>query len=452
MTTQRVETSPGSPADGSAAASSRSRWKRNERRYRIAIAALAALLIFALTSWQRERSRHELELELSASQQRDAAQREMAGLYARVMRAIVEDPNRPQSPEEAVQQFTDKATEAISAGDPTPAEQAALAGGIGEILREMGFRSEATVFMDQALRTALAHYGQPHPEVAQRLDNVGAVLHEREEHAQAEVALTAAVSQRQDLGVADRGLLHSKRSLAATLRSQNRHAEALELYLEVLAGWVRAKGSIGRAADSELATSHWDLGSTYYALGDFDSAEPHASQALEMRRNESPRVDDHVYKAIFLMARVRAERGLRPESEALYREALRILNQGEISRSGIKAARIKAELAGLLAPVNLETARRLVDESLKTLSPRAPNHAATAEAMGVLGAILVENYELEQAEPYLRESLRQIRIQRGDASWRTRRAIQRLIDLYEAWEKPEKQSRYVALLAELAPP
>jgi Tetratricopeptide repeat len=61
-----------------------------------------------------------------------------------------------------------------------------------------------------------------------------------------------------------------------------------------------------------------------------------------------------------------------------------------------------------------------------------------AWAESLLGGSLVAQGRFEEAEPLLVRALPLLRAQRSDRDPRTRRARDRLVELYRAWDKPAK--------------
>ena len=59
--------------------------------------------------------------------------------------------------------------------------------------------------------------------------------------------------------------------------------------------------------------------------------------------------------------------------------------------------------------------------------------------------------QYEQAEIELLAAVEGFKQLYGDEDGRTRRAVSRVADLYEAWDKPDQATEYRALLAERAP-
>ena len=78
----------------------------------------------------------------------------------------------------------------------------------------------------------------------------------------------------------------------------------------------------------------------------------------------------------------------------------------------------------------------------------APDHWRTAMSKSILGANLSGLQRYAEAEPLLIESLSVVENARN-ASRRTVRGVtQRVVDFYDAWDKPEKAAEFRALLQE----
>ena len=72
-------------------------------------------------------------------------------------------------------------------------------------------------------------------------------------------------------------------------------------------------------------------------------------------------------------------------------------------------------------------------------------------AKSTLGASLVDRGRYAEAEPLLLEYHRHLMQTSGISSTDSREAMERLIDLYEAWQKPEQAREYRTELAATFP-
>ncbi|MCP4657687.1 MAG: tetratricopeptide repeat protein [bacterium] len=69
-----------------------------------------------------------------------------------------------------------------------------------------------------------------------------------------------------------------------------------------------------------------------------------------------------------------------------------------------------------------------------------------------VGAILTGLGRYEEAEPCLVEAHARLEEIRSGRSFRTRKALRRLLDLYSAWGRPEELDRYRAMAEPLDEP
>ena len=69
-------------------------------------------------------------------------------------------------------------------------------------------------------------------------------------------------------------------------------------------------------------------------------------------------------------------------------------------------------------------------------------HLATATFQCGYGGYLTERRRFEPAEPHLLESYRAFRAVLGDEHASTKLARQQLLDLYDAWHKPDRAAEF----------
>jgi hypothetical protein len=74
-------------------------------------------------------------------------------------------------------------------------------------------------------------------------------------------------------------------------------------------------------------------------------------------------------------------------------------------------------------------------------------HFMRATANGALGEFLTAQARFPEAEAFLLASYQSLKKSQAENSPRTRLALQRLANLYEAWNKPEQAAPYRALLS-----
>ena len=103
----------------------------------------------------------------------------------------------------------------------------------------------------------------------------------------------------------------------------------------------------------------------------------------------------------------------------------------------------------LVAQQRYSEAEPLLRDALEIRSKDfGAGHWQTAKTTSILGAALAGQNRFEEAEPLLLESYPIISADRGPHRRRTHEALQRIIDLYESWEKPDRAAEYRSLLAQ----
>ncbi len=326
-----------------------------------------------------------------------------------------------------------------------PELQIDLAGTLGDVFRKLGAYEESKELMATSLRVARQHYGGDHPKVAKRIVNLAVLLYDHEELSAAERRFREALEMRSRLGQEASKLFRTKGNLATILMQQAKFEEAEEIYLDVLETRVVLYGH----DDEDVATSRRNLGALYYAWSEFEEAETQTRQALAIRRRilESEDADEaspvDVASALDLLGRVLAARDRELEAEPLYEEALDIWRRMRGDDHADTAA-TKKNLAALLANREPEIARVLADEALATFESSKPGGWEAADTRGVVGTILAAQGRYEEAEPLVVGSHARLVELRGERTTTTRRALERVLDLYEEWNRPDELERYRA--------
>lgn len=271
-------------------------------------------------------------------------------------------------------------------------------------------------------------------------------------------------------------------NLAGLLTQLGNFEVAETHYLRVL---EIQEGKLGEAHPNALQ-ARAELGLFYREKGDYEASERTLLQTLEVRRRLAP--DDHKGEANLLnnLGLVFLDQGQVGEAEAYFREALAILsaapsvsirgrpyylrNLGIALHAQGKAAEAESlfrqafELLeaeqGLESPnvANAMTslASALVSlgryEEALDLSRRAESilvdifgsaHARVAMARGAQGSALAGLRRFEDAEPLLVGSLEGLRATAPNQTRALGVIRQHLVDLYEAWGRPDKAAPYL---------
>ncbi|MCZ6690949.1 MAG: tetratricopeptide repeat protein [Planctomycetota bacterium] len=269
-----------------------------------------------------------------------------------------------------------------------------------------------------------------------------------------------------------------------TLRVMSTHgllvADYFGRYREGVEIMRRAEDRLGSAVPVDLA---WTL-QNWGKLSEAEALYRPTNEAYWEFEGEKAR--DTLWASLGL-ARVFHDQGKLSEAEAVYRRALKNSINPEGGDYG-PTDWIRHDLArALLHQGRLEEAETLLQQTLENRRKDDPRGVRTLESMSVMGAVLRGRGSLEEAEQVGREAVEIAKEtlapgnrRNGDfrsnygatltalkryeeaerhllegyeglrdvigGHPRTRKALNRLIDLYTAWEKPEKAKEYRALL------
>ncbi len=271
-------------------------------------------------------------------------------------------------------------------------------------LGTLGRLADAEPLLRDTVVRARATLGTTHPDTLTVLSSLAAVLSARGEYAEAETLLREARDASATLRGEDHyDTLYHTNNLAECLQRQGQYAEAETLLRQTLAGCRTALGD----ENPYTLTVLLNLGATLAETHQFD------------------------------------------EAEALLRAALagRIKLFGELS---VDTHTARLQLAILECErSNYELAAAQFRELLYTAAQVAPaGHWYAAIVRSWLGEALLGLRRYGDAEPELRGAYDDLRATLGDVNPRTQKTIQRLVRLYEAWDKPDEADTFRAQLAD----
>ena len=277
---------------------------------------------------------------------------------------------------------------------------------LGGLLRLKGEYDEA----ERYLRKALARYrellGEDHPYVARGLNTLAVVLKNKGSHAAAERVYRQVLElQRRALGAEHPDVARTLNNLAAVLYARGDRAAAEKLSVEALQMYRRVLGD----RHPELANPLHHLGVSRYAAGDADAAESYLKEALALRRELLGAEHPSVAISLLSLGQVLIRQGRPEQAEALLRESLAIRE------------------------------RKL-----------AVDHWSIANTRSILGGCLTALRRYPEAEPQLLDGLRHLRARWGDGHKVTQEALDRVVALYRAWDRPAQAERYLSLAPAVA--
>ncbi len=376
--------------------------------------------------------------------------------------------------------------EVVDAGLPEqPEDRALILDRTGRVYRSLGLYVEAEAKLEEALEIRRRILGPDATPVAESLHNLAFLLRRSGDDEAAEPLLREALEiQRRRHGAGDPSMIKGLNNLAALLRAQGQTDEALTLYRELLDARLGRHGEVhidvatsrhnlavlliekNQLAEAEpllrealrlrrelLGPKHPKVAKTTGILavllermGKFQEAEPWHRQRLDLQREAFGGRHPEVAGALNNLAYCLQAAGKLEEAEPLYREALDVFRE-RFGDDHPNVAVARRNLASLLVARGVASeAEEQARQALETWSRlKKPVPWRVADARSVLGQCLTFQGRFEEAEPLLTASYPTIRDEKGADSRYTHDAADRIVELYQAWGRPEKASEYVSL-------
>jgi len=285
--------------------------------------------------------------------------------------------------------------------DPEHKDIAQSLNAVGRVLSEQGKFAEAAEMYRQTLAIHRKLYGAEHPFVAYSLNNLAAMLQELGDYDGAEPLFREALALRRKLlGAEHPDVASSLANLASLLQDKRAYGEAEQCYRQALA--LRRK--LFGENHLKLTVTMNNLASLLADKGDWAGCEALHRQALAIRRKELGEEHFEVGTSLNNIANVLYHKGQFAEAERMQRQAIAIYQK------------------------SLE-----------------PDHWMIHRSRSHLGACLLKLKRYREAEEQLLMAYAGLKTVRGEQHEMTRRAVSRLIELYEAWGKTDQAATYRAL-------
>ncbi len=186
--------------------------------------------------------------------------------------------------------------------------------------------------------------------------------------------------------------------------------------------------------------------------GEVDRAQPMLARNIEVARQVLGNDDPAVADGVNALAWLHYSRGEYEAAEQRFREAagfgLARYGQGDADRETLddnpNLAIAYNNLAWVLVLRNkIDEAEETIEAAMGAMRRTLPAaHWRIANAESILGAIRTRQGRFDEAERLLLESLPKVRESTGERSPYTRVLLERLIDCYERWNKPQRAEKY----------
>ncbi len=349
-------------------------------------------------------------------------------------------------------------------------------GHLGMVCRALGKSAEAETLLSRALEKCQRVLGEEHPCTATAMNNLGLFLEDQRDYVQAEALYRRTYEvDRRILGTDHPQTLIRMNNLLRVLHNQGEASEIRPLVAERLSRLRRA-AQRAEASALTLYAYAWELlNCESVDLRNPEAALPIAKRAVELDGGADAnilRTLAHAYQmtgdldqAIETQRRAiaRARAGgpyNRAELEAklvdYYLENGDLVGAASVSWEGLAGrlgesllpdttpgASLVLQSESLMEEGRFEQAAALLRGCLAMRQKTLPEgHWLIAETMGQLGGAIAGEGKYAEAEPLLLEGYAGMKDNRQVPVERQRRAIQRIIQLYRSWEKPDQASEW----------
>jgi serine/threonine-protein kinase len=230
--------------------------------------------------------------------------------------------------------------------------------------------------------------------------------------------------------------------LALTLADQGKFEEAIRIVRERIA-----------ALREDKTEATIELAANLTGLGSFLLENEQTGDSLDSLREA-----EAIYRKLYSHANLQLGDNLRLQAQALFSEGKHSEAEARITETlGIYRAATGPQFINFATALmvqglifsrtgRIDDAEKLLREAVRIRAENMPEtHFLRAVANGALGEFLTAQARFPEAESFLVSSYESLQKSQAANSPRTRRARQRLANLYDAWNKPEQAASYRAL-------
>jgi tetratricopeptide (TPR) repeat protein len=318
---------------------------------------------------------------------------------------------------------------------------------IGTTYRNLGLSEQAAELLRSALEMRKETLGSLHPDVVESLRELANAESYRGDKEEAKVLFREALSISENFSGNERlKRAHALNDLANIILDEGDKESAKQLYSESYAIFRDIEGSESHFA---LVVLH-NLASAVHRSGDYDSAESLFREALQGYRKTLGEEHPDIAMAMTNLANVLYDKEDYEAAEDLHRRAVSMAAKLEGDSNPSLRFKLSSLAKVLLARGKHEEAVSVFDQSLEIGRRGIKQEEETRDAnrRSWFGSIMREFNYFEQAEHYLVAALDVQMTHLGKNDEKTQQTIGRFLELYEAWDKPEKAAEYRAMLAE----
>jgi tetratricopeptide (TPR) repeat protein len=316
--------------------------------------------------------------------------------------------------------------------------------GLSVMLTRQGRLSEAEPLAREIVDLHEIVYGEGHPFYAVTKVNLAMLLSKRGKHEEAIGHLQRSLTiDRETFGLGSVGATVTMRLIGEEMILLGRPAGADSVLREARAAAVKTLGE----AHPEVWSCTVDIGWSLWERDRLAAAEPYFADTWRRRREALGESHGLTLRVAAQLASLWGELGHQARAESLASETLRRSREAfapespQVSHSLWRLGKV------LMRAGRVPEAEAAFRESrdIQQKRARGEDTVEVAETESMLAESLTRLGRYEEAEELLERAYPRIRAARGAGYSRVRSTERRVRELYEAWGRPEKASRLLAL-------
>lgn len=312
------------------------------------------------------------------------------------------------------------------------------------LLTRTGELELAEIMLREAIGIEEELLGSDHSDVLTMKGNLAGVYREREDHANAELQYRAILkSQKNLLGDEHPDIAVTLRQLAAVMRDKEEYVESEKLYLEALQMRRKLLGENHQRVANTLNS----LAILYVRQGELEKAEDAYRQAIDILISQNGEEHPYVAAGMYNLATVLIELGDFAEAESLLQKSMTITQMVLPETHRDRQRPIRGLASMYMKRQQYDSAEPLLREILTSMKNTRPEgHRYIADAQSDLAACITQLGKYVEAEELLVSGYEVHKEKRGADHGRTLETLERLIELYTVWDRPDEAASYKTIL------
>ena len=323
---------------------------------------------------------------------------------------------------------------------------------LGTAYRAAGRTNNAIALFEEVLKRSTSKRGPDHPRTLTIRNNLAAAYRAAGRTKEA-IALYEEVLKLQTskLGPDHPNTLNTQNGLAVAYDATGRTKEAIALFEEVLRLQTSKLGPDHPqtlTTRNNLASAYRAAGRTNEAIARFEEAHKRSTSKLGPDRPQTLALRNNLAAAYDAA-------GQFDKSEPLYRDRLKQARKESGPKGWLTSTALAVLGMNLLNQQKWAEAEPVLRECLAIREKALPDHWGTFNARSLLGGSLLGQKKYALAEPLVLSGYEGMKAREATIperqKWKLTRACKRVVQLYEAWARPEKTAEWRRKLESTTP-